>query len=151
MAGDHILKFDPRQAFTAHSAPPTLVQKAKDALARSASRVTIAETAYVREAGSQIPIDILVKDISVGGARIATHLRLRPNQRITLTLQTNAETRLDLPARVIHTGDVGKEYRCTYGLRFDGLSEEVAGSLAEFVYGRLSVRGAALPRLDKRK
>jgi c-di-GMP-binding flagellar brake protein YcgR len=145
------LKVDPGQIVTTNSRLPLPVPKAKDSLARLASRVTVAQTASVREAGSQIPIDIVVKDISVGGARIATHLRLRPNQRLTLTLQISADMRLDLPARVIHSGDVGKEYRCTYGLRFDGLSDDIARSLSEYVYERLSARGASLPRLGRRQ
>jgi c-di-GMP-binding flagellar brake protein YcgR len=145
------LKLDPRHIVSSLGGTPVPVPKAKDALARLASRVTIAQAACVREAGSQTPVDIVVKDISVGGARIATHLRLRPNQRVTLSLQIGADTRLELPARVIHSGDVGKEYRCLYGLRFDELSEDVGRNLSEFVYGRLSARGASLPRLGKRQ
>jgi hypothetical protein len=145
------LKVDPRQIVTTSSRLPLPIPKPKDSLARLASRVTVAQTASVREAGSQIPIDIVIKDISVGGARIATHLRLRPNQRVTLTLQISADMRLDLPARVIHSGDAGKEYRCTYGLRFDGLSEDVGRSLSEYVFERLSSRGTTFPRLGKRQ
>lgn len=145
------MKADPRPAAQAHTVPPAPAPKSKDSLARLASRVTIAQSATIREAASQSPVDVVVKDISVGGARISTHLRLRPNQRVTLTLQISAATRIELPARVIHSGDIGKEYRCMYGLRFDWLTEDVARSLSEFVYERLSLRGASLQRAGKGK
>jgi len=145
------VKVDPRPAAPALTPLSAPAPKPKDSLARLASRVTIAQSATIREAASQIPIEVVVKDISIGGARISTHLRLRPNQRVTLTLQISAAILLELPARVIHSGDVGKEYRCIYGLRFDYLSEDVARSLSEFVYERLSLRGASLQRVGKVK
>ncbi len=118
----------------------------REASARLASRASISLSAQLRESGSKAPITVVVKDISVGGMRVSTHVRLRPNQRVTLTVQLENGNSLELPARVIHTGEIGKEYRCTYGLRFSDLSEDVGRELSEYVCACLSLRRESIFR-----
>lgn len=113
------------------------------ASARLASRAPVAISASLRQSGNRAPIDVLIKDISVGGARIVTHVHLRPNQCVTLTVDIGDDVELDLPARIIHSGESGKEYGCNFGLRFTHLSDVDSGRLSDFVVERLRTRGAA--------
>jgi c-di-GMP-binding flagellar brake protein YcgR len=137
------LKLDTRDIGHSQGNPPRFKAEDKNTPARLASRVAITRHAHLRQSGSQEQFPVVVKDISVGGARIATHVRLRPNQCVTLTVDLGAAQRLDLPARVVHLGESGKEYRCNFGLRFAALPDEVSRSLSEFVFGQLRTRAGA--------
>ena len=103
---------------------------------RRAPRLPVKTAAQLRVSDNQPPVQVLLKNISVGGASMTSHVRLRHNDRVTLSVQLKNDLRLDLRARVVHTGERGSQFRCLYGLKFVGLSEEDYRRLAGFIHDR---------------
>lgn len=82
----------------------------------------------------------ILEDISVGGACVRTHVRMRAGDTIGLLLSLGTNRRLDARARVVYSNNSTGGYQHRYGLRFVGLSESEADQISEFVveqkYGR---------------
>lgn len=76
----------------------------------------------------------MLKNISVGGASMTTHVRLRVNDRVTLKVQLAAELRVEIPARVVHTGARNNDFKCQYGLKFTSMSQRDYDRLASYIH-----------------
>src|SRR5690348_12402177 len=83
---------------------------------RRAPRLQLKATAQLHIA-KQPPVAVMLKNISVGGASMTSHVRLRVNDRVTLKVQLAADLRVEIPARVVHTGARNNDFKCQYGLR----------------------------------
>ena len=84
--------------------------------------------------GKEPPVSVMLKNISVGGASMTTHVRLRQNDRINLSVKLKNDLALELRVRVVHAGEKGRDFRCQYGLKFIGMSQEDYRRLATFIH-----------------
>ena len=100
---------------------------------RSAPRLPVKVTAQLHIA-KQPPVSVMLKNISVGGASMTSHVRLRVNDRVTLKVQLAADLLVDIPARVVHTGARNSDFKCQYGLKFSGMLQRDYDKLASFIH-----------------
>ena len=110
------------------------VTKSETRVPRRAPRLPVKITAHLRPTDKQPPVPVMLKNISVGGASMTTHIRLRQNDRVTLSLQLGTQLKLEVRARVVHAGVKGADFRCQYGLKFLSLPEHDYRRLAEFIH-----------------
>ncbi len=101
---------------------------------RRAPRLPVKVTAQMRSSDKQPPVPVMLKNISVGGASMTTHVRLRLNDRVLLSLRLSPDLALDVRARVVHAGEKGRDFRCQYGLKFVGTAQEDYQRLAQFIH-----------------
>jgi len=82
----------------------------------------------------------ILEDISVGGACVRTHVRLRPGDTIGLIMSLGVGRRFDARARVVYSLSQSSGYQARYGLRFVGLAErdqnEINHYIVEQKFGR---------------
>jgi c-di-GMP-binding flagellar brake protein YcgR len=97
----------------------------------------------------------ILEDISVGGACVRTHVRMRPGDTIGMLMSLGVGRRLETRARVVYALSKTSGYQTRYGLRFVGMPEtdqaEITHYIVEQKYGRqFGVRQApsALERRD---
>src|SRR5579864_2815381 len=83
---------------------------------RAHPRVMISEPVRLRTPWSNEQAAIL-EDISVGGACVRTHVRMRPGDTIDLLVSLGIGRRLDARARVVYAND-SAGYQTRYGIRF---------------------------------
>jgi len=100
---------------------------------RRAPRLPVKVTAQLHIAKQQ-PVSVMLKNISVGGASMTSHVRLRVNDRVTLKLQLAADLRIEIFARVVHTGARNNDFKCQYGLKFVNMSQSDYEKLANFIH-----------------
>lgn len=100
---------------------------------RRAPRLPVKVTAQLHVA-KQPPVAVMLKNISVGGASMTSHVRLRVNDRVTLKVQLAAELRVEIPARVVHTGARNNDFKCQYGLKFMNMAQRDYERLARFIH-----------------
>lgn len=101
---------------------------------RRAPRLPVKTTALMRHSEKEPPVQVMLKNISVGGASMTSHVRLRMHDRVTLSLKLASDFHLELRARVVHAGEKGRDFRCQYGLKFTGVGEEDYRRLATFIH-----------------
>ena len=101
---------------------------------RRAPRLPVQVTAIMRASDKEPPVQVMLKNISVGGASMTSHVRLRLNDRVRLSLKLAADLHLEVRARVVHAGEKGRDFRCQYGLKFAGIGEEDYRKLAHFIH-----------------
>ena len=106
---------------------------------RAHPRVMISEPIRVRTHWANEQQAIL-EDISVGGACVRTHVRLRPGDTIGLIMSLGVGRRFDARARVVYSLSQSSGYQARYGLRFVGLPErdqnEINHYIVEQKFGR---------------
>jgi c-di-GMP-binding flagellar brake protein YcgR len=74
----------------------------------------------------------MLEDISVGGACVRTHIRLRPGDTVSMLLNLGVGKHVDARGRVVYAHH-NAGYQTRYGLRFVGLDERAIGYISEFV------------------
>jgi c-di-GMP-binding flagellar brake protein YcgR len=100
---------------------------------RRSPRLPVKSTALLHT-DDQPSVPVALRNISVGGASMTSHLRLRHNDRIRLTIHLPQNERLDVDACVVHTGEKGSGFKCQYGLKFLNVSEDAYRRLAKFIH-----------------
>jgi c-di-GMP-binding flagellar brake protein YcgR len=75
----------------------------------------------------------ILEDISVGGACVRTHVRLRPGDTVGLLLNLGVGRRVDARARVVYSNQPTSGYQARYGVRFLGLGEHDESRINQFV------------------
>ena len=100
---------------------------------RRAPRLPVKVTAQLHVAKQQ-PVAVMLKNISVGGASMTSHVRLRVNDRVALKIQLAADLRVEISARVVHTGARNNDFKCQYGLKFVNLSQHDYDKLVNFIH-----------------
>ena len=100
---------------------------------RRSPRLPIKVTAQLLQP-KQAPVAVMLKNISVGGASMTTHVRLRVNDRVALRVQLGPDLRTEIPARVVHTGARNNDFKCQYGLKFVTMSQRDYERLAAFIH-----------------
>lgn len=107
--------------------------------ARAHPRVMISEPVRLDTPWS-IEQKAMLEDISVGGACVRTHVRLKPGDMISLLLSLGINQRVDARGRIVYANNGGSSYQTRYGVRFIGLGEEAANQISTYVvdqkYGR---------------
>ena len=101
---------------------------------RRAPRLPVKTTAVMRFSDKEPPVQVMLKNISVGGASMTSHVRLRLHDRVALSLKLASDFHLELRARVVHAGEKNRDFRCQYGLKFSGIGEEDYRRLAAFIH-----------------
>ncbi|HEV2037817.1 MAG TPA: PilZ domain-containing protein [Candidatus Eremiobacteraceae bacterium] len=106
---------------------------------RTHPRVMISEPIRVRTEWSHEQQAIL-EDISVGGACVRTHVRMRPGDTVGLLVSLGVGRRFDARARVVYALSQSSGYQTRYGVRFLGLPErdqsEINHYIVEQKFGR---------------
>lgn len=100
---------------------------------RRAPRLPVKVTAQLHVA-KQPPVAVMLKNISVGGASMTSHVRLRVNDRVTLKVQLAQDLRVEIPARVVHTGARNNDFKCQYGLKFVNVPQRDYEKLAAYIH-----------------
>jgi c-di-GMP-binding flagellar brake protein YcgR len=75
----------------------------------------------------------ILEDISVGGACIRTHIRLRPGDQVSMLLNLGVGKHVDARGRVVYALASNSGFQTRYGLRFLGLDERAVNEIQEFV------------------
>ena len=101
---------------------------------RRSPRLPVKLSALLHPGENQAAVPVALRNISVGGASMTSHVRLRQNDRVLLTLQLGPNVKLDVQARVVHAGEKGTGFRCQYGLKFFNLTQEAYRVLAAFIH-----------------
>jgi hypothetical protein len=99
---------------------------------RAHPRVMISEPIRVRTEWANEQQAIL-EDISVGGACVRTHVRMRPGDTIGLLMSLGVGRRFDARARVVYALPQSSGYQARYGLRFVGLPERDQSEINHFI------------------
>ena len=99
---------------------------------RAHPRLMISEPIRVRTPWSAEQQAIL-EDISVGGACVRTHVRMRPGDTINLLMNLGVGARLDTRARVVYALSKNTGYQTRYGLRFVGMSERDQTAINHYI------------------
>ena len=99
---------------------------------RAHPRVMISEPIRVRTQWANEQQAIL-EDISVGGACVRTHVRLRPGDTVGLLMNLGVGRRFDARARVVYALAQSSGYQARYGLRFVGLPERDQSEINHFI------------------
>jgi c-di-GMP-binding flagellar brake protein YcgR len=99
---------------------------------RAHPRVMISEPIRVRTHWANEQQAIL-EDISVGGACVRTHVRMRPGDTIGLLMSLGVGRRLDARARVVYALSQSSGYQARYGLRFVALPERDQTEINRFI------------------
>jgi c-di-GMP-binding flagellar brake protein YcgR len=99
---------------------------------RAHPRVMISEPIRVRTQWANEQQAIL-EDISVGGACVRTHVRMRPGDTIGLLMSLGVGRRFDARARVVYALPQSSGYQARYGLRFVGLPERDQSEINHFI------------------
>jgi c-di-GMP-binding flagellar brake protein YcgR len=106
---------------------------------RAHPRVMISEPIRVRTEWSHEQQAIL-EDISVGGACVRTHVRMKPGDTVGLLMSLGVGRRFDARARVVYALSKSTGYQTRYGVRFIGLPEreqtEINHYIVEQKFGR---------------
>ena len=99
---------------------------------RAHPRVMISEPVRVRTDWSNEQQAIL-EDISIGGACLRTHVRMRPGDTVGLLVSLGVGRRLDARARVVYALTKNTGYQARYGLRFVGLPENAQAEINHYI------------------
>ena len=75
----------------------------------------------------------ILEDISVGGACVRTHVRMRPGDTVGLLMSLGVGRRLDARARVVYALTKSAGYQARYGVRFVGLAERDQSQINHFI------------------
>lgn len=75
----------------------------------------------------------MLEDLSVGGACVRTHVRMKPGDIVNLLLSLGVGKRVDARGRVVYANVSNSGYQTRYGLRFVGLADREANDISEFV------------------
>jgi c-di-GMP-binding flagellar brake protein YcgR len=75
----------------------------------------------------------MLEDISVGGACVRTHARLRPGDTVSMLLNLGVGKRVDARGRIVYALQSNSGYQTRYGLRFIGLDDHATNDISEFV------------------
>jgi c-di-GMP-binding flagellar brake protein YcgR len=100
---------------------------------RSHPRVMISEPVRLRTPWSHEQQAIL-EDISVGGACVRTHVRMKPGDTVGLLMSLGVGRRFDARARVVYAiPQKNSGYQTRYGFRFVSLAEHEQNEISQFV------------------
>jgi hypothetical protein len=100
---------------------------------RRSPRLPLKVTAQLRLSERQPAVPVSLRNISVGGASMVGSVRLRNNDRVSLSLLLGASLKFDLRARVVHAGNrEGASFK--YGLKFLALTESDYNRLTGFIH-----------------
>jgi PilZ domain len=75
----------------------------------------------------------ILEDISVGGACVRTHVKMRPGDTIGLLMSLGVGRRCDARARVVYALPQTSGYQARYGLRFIGLPDREQSAINHFI------------------
>lgn len=99
---------------------------------RAHPRVMISEPIRMRTPHS-FDQPAILEDISVGGACVRTHVRLKPGDTIGLLLNLGIGKRFDARAHVVYANQPTSGYQTRYGVRFVELGEHCESQINHFV------------------
>ncbi len=75
----------------------------------------------------------MLEDISVGGACVRTHVRMRPGDTVGLLMSLGVGRRFDTRARVVYALSKSTGYQTRYGVRFIGLPEREQAEINHYI------------------
>ena len=99
---------------------------------RAYPRVMISEPIRLRTQWSHEQQGIL-EDISIGGACVRTHVRMKPGDTIGLLMSLGVGRRFDAKARVVYAIAQSAGYQTRYGMRFISLPENQQSEINHFI------------------
>ena len=75
----------------------------------------------------------MLEDISVGGACVRTHARLKPGDIVCLALNLGPGKHLDARGRIVYANHSTSAFQARYGLRFVGMDASAQDQISEYV------------------
>ena len=112
--------------------------------ARVGARVPIEERAEMRRIRDGSEHSVILADLSVGGARIATPLRLMRNEELTLVVSAGKARPFEFGAKVVAERIRAGRVHRDYGVRFVAIRAGEMSRLREFVAMRDDARRSGL-------
>jgi PilZ domain-containing protein len=103
---------------------------------RLGARVSMELRVNVRLARDGAVHSVLLEDISTGGAKISTPLRLSRSDVLTLVFDAPRNERLEMICRIISIRPRPGELHLDYGLKFVSLKPEIADAVRRLVARR---------------
>ena len=94
---------------------------ARERSARLAARVAVELRVRLRVGSDGEMQSVLLADLSVGGARITTPLRINRSRQLMLVIDTDGEPPIVLPCRIASIRRRRGDLHIDYGLAFDRL------------------------------
>jgi c-di-GMP-binding flagellar brake protein YcgR len=76
---------------------------------------------------------VFLENISLGGACVHSHLHLSAGERIQLSINFGHDQKYHVNATIVRTELNADGFQSRYGVRFNGLSEEVSDGIARYI------------------
>ena len=101
--------------------------------ARLSQRIAVELRAQLRAGSAGELQSVFLEDLSTGGARVSTPLRLSRSARYTLIVDHIAQTQIAAPCRIVSSRPRPGELHIDYGLAFDALSPAALDKVRKLV------------------
>jgi len=115
-------------------------RKPQPRAARSSKRIPIELRVEMRVARDGAMHTVLLEDLSAGGARLATPIRMTKSDVITLVVETSFGVKVQAICRIVSIRPRPGALHIDYGVRFVGLREADAEALRRYVATELRQR-----------
>lgn len=109
----------------------------KSRTSRSSARIPIEVRVDARLARDGAIHSVLLEDLSAGGARISTPMRLSKSDVLTIVVETAYGVKIQAVCRIVSIRPRQGQLHIDYGVRFVGLREQDAEALRRYVAAQL--------------
>jgi hypothetical protein len=122
-----------------------VVKKTNPRSARLGSRIAMDLRVNVRSARDGQIHSVYLEDLSTGGARISTPLRLAKSDTLGLVLEPQIGSKVEVLCRIVSIRPRRGELHIDYGLKFVSLRSGEADAIRSYVAGQQRNRMAGSP------
>lgn len=112
----------------------------KTRASRSSARIPIELRVDARLARDGAMHSVLLEDLSAGGARIATPLKLTKSDVLTIIVQTAYGVKVQAVCRIVSIRPRAGQLHIDYGVKFVGLREVDAETLRRYVASQIRLK-----------
>ena len=112
----------------------------KNRASRTSARIPVEVRVDARLARDGATHSILLEDLSAGGARISTPIKLTKSDVLTILVETAFGVKIQAVCRIVSIRPRSGQLHIDYGVRFVGLREQDAEALRRYVAAQLRLK-----------
>ena len=112
----------------------------KNRSSRTSARIPVEVRVDARLARDGAVHSVLLEDLSAGGARISTPMKLTKSDVLTIVVETAFGVKIQAVCRIISVRPRQGQLHIDYGVRFVGLREQDAEALRRYVAAQLRLK-----------
>lgn len=117
-----------------------LAGAAKSRISRASARIPIELRVDARLARDGAMHSVLLEDLSAGGARISTPMKLTKSDVLTIIVQTAYGVKVQAVCRIVSIRPRSGQLHIDYGVKFVGLRDVDAETLRRYVASQLRLK-----------